>query len=346
MTLGFKAPLAPPPVVSGALRWEADVSGYVPTRVEFFIDEKLVATERHAPYVAFGDTATWDTATVANGLHELRMVASKPDGGIEIATTLVNVQNAAPVPVPTANEWHLAMFEYSSGDVTYYDQRAKRTVRAVWEWTAAQIDRWRADEEAVAARFFQQNGGKMRLVITRFPLKLTKLDGTWKKSDTDVRSFLRFSDIDAMGHLDTHAPIGRFDAVAAVFPTQVQELKADGTRVPFTIGNGSLAGLTGGPSPYYNGGAGTTMVGTSWDLFSHEVIGHGYGFHLKNNRRPVIHVDHGDWYFGSDRTKWPTENLNDLYVAGKFPRAVMAVEAGWEGPGFDPDGWTLDTPRT
>jgi hypothetical protein len=91
--------------ISGHVSWQADVSGTV-NRVEFAIDDKVLWTERYAPYVFNGDGSTLDTSTLSDGSHKLT-VTGYPDtgsGGAVSASIAVTVANGAPAPqMPTAS---------------------------------------------------------------------------------------------------------------------------------------------------------------------------------------------------------------------------------------------------
>ena len=73
--------------------WTAFPSG-APVRVEFFINGTLAATELHFPYQFNGDpSGTFDTNTLVNGSHELKVRATYTDGSTAERTVGVTVLN-------------------------------------------------------------------------------------------------------------------------------------------------------------------------------------------------------------------------------------------------------------
>ena len=61
--------------VSGVVAWTATVSGGPVHRVEFYVDGKLLGTERNPPY-----DRSWDTTKAAPGTHVLKLRAVRTDG--------------------------------------------------------------------------------------------------------------------------------------------------------------------------------------------------------------------------------------------------------------------------
>ena len=58
-------------------------------RVDFYVDGRLLNTEREAPYNCY-----WDTRTVPDGPHRLKAVARDTHGNVRAATVEVDVENA------------------------------------------------------------------------------------------------------------------------------------------------------------------------------------------------------------------------------------------------------------
>ncbi len=72
---------APGDVLSGPVVFEAEAAGgRTIMLVEFFVDGELLAKERIAPFVAFGDDNTWDTGSVEDGEHVLSVKVTYFDG--------------------------------------------------------------------------------------------------------------------------------------------------------------------------------------------------------------------------------------------------------------------------
>ncbi len=79
--------------VSGKIVFEADATGNNLMRVEFYVDGKLLAIERLAPYIALGDNSKWDTHNVRNGMHRLSVKAIYLDGTVLKAKSVIFVRN-------------------------------------------------------------------------------------------------------------------------------------------------------------------------------------------------------------------------------------------------------------
>ena len=86
-------------VLSGTVAWTATPSGAQASRVEFFIDGASRWTENFAPYRFNGDPdGMLDTTTLANGKHQLVVVAHASNGATAVAKRSVRVSNKPRVP--------------------------------------------------------------------------------------------------------------------------------------------------------------------------------------------------------------------------------------------------------
>jgi hypothetical protein len=94
--------LADGQTVTGAVVWEAHPSGAPVGRVEFLIDGAARHTEYSAPYRFGGDSGTWDTTSVSNGVHTLTVGVLASDGRRAHTSLRVTVSNAVPSPPPAA----------------------------------------------------------------------------------------------------------------------------------------------------------------------------------------------------------------------------------------------------
>lgn len=75
-------------IVSGKVKFIAEVSYPNPVSVDFFINNEKVATESSPPYVAFGDDNFWDTTKYPDGPYHLKVILHLFDGrNIEITQT-------------------------------------------------------------------------------------------------------------------------------------------------------------------------------------------------------------------------------------------------------------------
>lgn len=74
--------------VSGNVRWEANVSVAVPTKVDFAIDGVLKWTESYPPYVYNGDTGYLDTTTLTDSRHALTATAYTSNGRVSTSVTV------------------------------------------------------------------------------------------------------------------------------------------------------------------------------------------------------------------------------------------------------------------
>lgn len=79
--------------VAGNVAIVAEPIGFIPLRIDFYIDGKNVSTERASPYWCFGDFQKWDTRTVANGKHRIEAIALRADNGVISRAVTVTVQN-------------------------------------------------------------------------------------------------------------------------------------------------------------------------------------------------------------------------------------------------------------
>ena len=84
-------------MITGPVAWTASPSAAV-ARVEFYVDQTKVWQENAAPYECMGDGQKWDPATVANGAHALKAVATAADGTQASVQASVTVTVATPVP--------------------------------------------------------------------------------------------------------------------------------------------------------------------------------------------------------------------------------------------------------
>lgn len=88
----FASP-APNQIVTGPVRIEAEVGGAGISEVRFYLDQQYLASESLAPYIAFGDSAKWDSTRVADGSHVLSAVVSYLDGGQASSNMMFQVRN-------------------------------------------------------------------------------------------------------------------------------------------------------------------------------------------------------------------------------------------------------------
>jgi hypothetical protein len=79
--------------LKGSVTWTAKPAGLAVARVEFSIDGKLSWTEKASPYYFNGDNSTWNTKTVKNGTHTLKVVAVSTDGRTATVSPTVTVKN-------------------------------------------------------------------------------------------------------------------------------------------------------------------------------------------------------------------------------------------------------------
>ncbi len=87
-------------VLSGAVIWQAAVSGPAPSRVTFSVDGVVKWTQTAAPY-AYGGSGRLDTATLADGRHSLKVTAyGSRRAGTPSSTIAVTVSNPKPTPPP------------------------------------------------------------------------------------------------------------------------------------------------------------------------------------------------------------------------------------------------------
>ena len=114
--------------VTGDASWLATVSGNAKT-VDFYIDGTFKWTELRAPYQYHGDNTSGllETSKLANGAHELEVVAQAPNGTTATARTVVNVTNGVPPSVSIAAPASGATL---SG-VTIWDAAASGTITRV-----------------------------------------------------------------------------------------------------------------------------------------------------------------------------------------------------------------------
>jgi hypothetical protein len=102
--------------VSGTVRWSASPSTSA-SRVEFYANGTLVATDTSAPY-----EVNWDTTAFSNSYHTLRVVAHRTTGGPAEHSIYVKVDNA------TLTSLRVAITSFADG------QKVSRTV--LWTATA------------------------------------------------------------------------------------------------------------------------------------------------------------------------------------------------------------------
>jgi hypothetical protein len=78
--------------LEGLVRWTVDPEGFTVSKMEFFVDSKLMWTERHAPWVYNGDGQQLDTRTLGRGTHTLEIRATGTDGVTRTLTLAVRVE--------------------------------------------------------------------------------------------------------------------------------------------------------------------------------------------------------------------------------------------------------------
>ena len=79
--------------IAGQVRWEAGVTGPLPTKIDFLVDGQYKWTEKNPPYVYHGNTDTWDSRKFPDGPHSLTVKAYAVDGTTSVSTVLVTVRN-------------------------------------------------------------------------------------------------------------------------------------------------------------------------------------------------------------------------------------------------------------
>jgi hypothetical protein len=84
--------------ITGLVTWTVDARGFDVSRIEFFVDSKLMWTERLAPYVFGGDDRQLDTATLSKGTHVLEVRAFASDGSVRTLTLHVTVKSVSHTP--------------------------------------------------------------------------------------------------------------------------------------------------------------------------------------------------------------------------------------------------------
>jgi putative glycosyl hydrolase-like family 15 (GHL15) protein/Big-like domain-containing protein len=83
--------------LSGSVSWQATTS-QTASQVDFYIDGSLAWTERASPYVFNGDGNTLDTATLTDGSHALKIVATASSNGATASfSATVQVANGSTV---------------------------------------------------------------------------------------------------------------------------------------------------------------------------------------------------------------------------------------------------------
>ncbi len=80
---------------TGLVRWEGQITGPRPARVEFWIDGHWRWTDTSPPYVFNGDNGRWDTSQETAGTHVLEVKAIGRDGSqLDSKTVTVTVQSS------------------------------------------------------------------------------------------------------------------------------------------------------------------------------------------------------------------------------------------------------------
>jgi polysaccharide lyase-like protein/Big-like domain-containing protein len=77
--------------ITGLVTWAVQPEGFSVSRMEFFIDDKLMWTERLSPWVYGGDGRQLDTRTLTKGAHVLEIRATGTDGALRRRTLRVTV---------------------------------------------------------------------------------------------------------------------------------------------------------------------------------------------------------------------------------------------------------------
>jgi Polysaccharide lyase/Bacterial Ig domain len=77
--------------ITGLVSWTIDPDGFSVSKMEFFIDDKLMWTERLSPWVYGGDGRQLDTRTLTKGAHVLEVRVTGTDGGVRRLTLRVTV---------------------------------------------------------------------------------------------------------------------------------------------------------------------------------------------------------------------------------------------------------------
>jgi hypothetical protein len=77
--------------ITGSVSWTITPSGKSVSRIEFFIDDRLMWTERYAPYVYGGDDRKLDTSTLSRGRHTFVVKGYATDGTVAVLRLEVTV---------------------------------------------------------------------------------------------------------------------------------------------------------------------------------------------------------------------------------------------------------------
>ena len=77
--------------ITGLVTWTIEPDGFSVSKMEFFIDDKLMWTERLSPWVYGGDGRQLDTRTLTKGAHLLEVRATGTDGRVRLLTLRVTV---------------------------------------------------------------------------------------------------------------------------------------------------------------------------------------------------------------------------------------------------------------
>ncbi len=109
--------------ISASVPWQATPNRSV-TKVDFFVDGSLKWTEGYPPYVFNGDGNLLDAATLNNGTHVLRVLATGGDGTTATTTATVQVAySTAPAPTPSPPP----AFASSAGRVQFMEKTSPST---------------------------------------------------------------------------------------------------------------------------------------------------------------------------------------------------------------------------
>ena len=116
--------------ITGSVPWLANVSGKVKT-VDFYVDGVMKWTELNAPYeYHFENTdGKLDTKRLADGNHELKVVARAPNGSTATSSITVRVQNST---APTATTIAPANGATLAGTVTWDTSTTGTITRVVF----------------------------------------------------------------------------------------------------------------------------------------------------------------------------------------------------------------------
>ena len=146
--------------LSGSVVWTATPGGAAANQVDFLIDGKVKWTEKYSPYQYNGDGNQFDTSTVSNGSHTLKIQAYTSDGKTASTSATVSVSNAAkppPPPTPFTTTSTIANGATLSGSLTWTASPSGATVSRV-DFLIDGVVKW---TEKLSPYYFNGDGSKL-----------------------------------------------------------------------------------------------------------------------------------------------------------------------------------------